>query len=181
MASLEKIQEDIDSRNQYYEQRKDQKMDSEDEHDRFLYAEWRSYLYKYVFLLSAIIGFSVTLFSTELLAKQIDKHFLLIAYLFIGLGIILGFFAIGYSIYKERKILWGKMMITIAGEYVLNEKKFDELPIKTKSDYRAKKLASGVSSGVRIYPFVFGLLTFFSGMISIIGLYFLAKSLLRIY
>ena len=156
---------------------KRERMDYEDERDRLLYSEWRNYVYRYVLLLSAIIGFSVTLFSTDALVDKIQLQELLNSYIFLGISILIGFVSIGYSIYKERKILWGKMMWTLAGKS-LEDKEFEKIPNKIKADYRAKKLYEGLNSGVRVYPMIFGILTSICVSFSFIGFYFLVKSLL---
>ena len=155
---------------------KQERMNYEDKHDRLLYSEWRSYVYRYVLLLLAIIGFSATLFGTDTLVDKIQFQELLNSYIFLGISILVGFASIGYSIYKERKMLWGKMMWTIAGKY-LEDKEFEKISDKTKKDYWAKKLYDGVNSGVRIYPIVFGILTVICVFFSFVGFYFLVKSL----
>lgn len=84
------------------------------EENRYLTAEWRQYLYKYILLLGGILSFLIALSSANLIKKNINPEDFFSALKFIFSALILSILAILYSIFKERENMWGRIYIKSA-------------------------------------------------------------------
>ncbi|PIU78702.1 MAG: hypothetical protein COZ28_03295 [Candidatus Moranbacteria bacterium CG_4_10_14_3_um_filter_44_15] len=73
--------------------------------------EWRKYLYYLVLFLGGALSIFFTIVSSSFLNKKIDQSDFALSLKILLLSIALNIIAITYSIYKEREIMWGKILI----------------------------------------------------------------------
>ena len=73
--------------------------------------EWRKYLFNFIFLLGGIITIFLSLASSTSFSIQVNTGELvdILRMFLLALGILV--FAIVYSIWKDREIMWGRLWI----------------------------------------------------------------------